>query len=51
MKFFIQDFCETVQARVAKFTMQVDNDILYRGIVTSLFIFFFPIFVRISFFP
>ena len=31
MKFFVKDFCETVQARVVIFE-QVDNDILYRGI-------------------
>ena len=32
MKFFVKDFCETVQARVVIFSMQVDNDVLYRGI-------------------
>ena len=32
MKFFIKDFCETVQARVVIFDMQVDNDVLYREI-------------------
>ena len=32
MKFFIKDFCETVQASVFIFGMQVDNDVLYRGI-------------------
>ena len=32
MKFFVKDFCETVQARVFIFGMQVDNDVLYRGI-------------------
>ena len=32
MKFFDKDFCETVQARVVIFGMQVDNDVLYRGI-------------------
>ena len=32
MKFFIQDFCEIVQAGVVIFGMQVDNDVLYRGI-------------------
>ena len=31
MKFFIKDFCETVQARVVIFGMQVDNDVLYCG--------------------
>ena len=35
MKFFIKDFCATVQARVVIFGMQVDNDILYRGIATQ----------------
>ena len=33
MKFFVEDFCETVQARVFIFGMQVDNDVLYRGIM------------------
>ena len=32
MKFFVKDFCETVQARVVIFGEQVDNDVLYRGI-------------------
>ena len=32
MKFFVKDFCETVQARVVIYGMQVDNDVLYRGI-------------------
>ena len=32
MKFFVKDFSETVQARVVIFGMQVDNDVLYRGI-------------------
>ena len=32
MKFFIKDFCETVQTRVVIFGELVDNDILYRGI-------------------
>ena len=31
MKFFVNAFCETVQARVFIFGMQVDNDVLYRG--------------------
>ena len=31
MKFFVKDFCETVQARGFIFGMQVDNDLLYRG--------------------
>ena len=35
MKFFIKDFCETVQARVVIFGVQVDNDVLYRGIVNQ----------------
>ena len=35
MKFFVKDFCETVQARVFIFGMQVDNDVLYRGIVNQ----------------
>ena len=32
IKFFVKDFCETVQARVFIFGVQVDNDVLYRGI-------------------
>ena len=35
MKFFVKDFCETVQARVVIFGEQVDNDVLYRGIVNQ----------------
>ena len=30
-KFFVKDFCATVQARVVIFGMQVDNDVLYCG--------------------
>ena len=32
---FVKDFSETVQARVFIFGMQVDNDILYRGIANQ----------------
>ena len=36
MKFFVRDFCETVQARVfIIFGVQVDNDVLYRGIANQ----------------
>ena len=35
MKLFVKDFCETVQARVDIFGMQVDNDVLYRGIANQ----------------
>ena len=35
MKFFVKDFCETVQAIVFIFDMQVDNDVLYRGIANQ----------------
>ena len=35
MKFFVKDFCETVQARVVTFGEQVDNDVLYRGIANQ----------------
>ena len=35
MKFFVKDFSETVQARVIIFGMQVDNDVLYRGIANQ----------------
>ena len=36
MKIFFKDFCETVQARVVIFGLQVDNDVLYRGIAKQL---------------
>ena len=35
MKFFVKDFCEIVQARVVIFGMQVDNDVVYRGIANQ----------------
>ena len=35
MKFFVNDFRETVQARVVIFGEQVDNDALYRGIANQ----------------
>ena len=35
MKFFVKDSCETVQARIVIFGMQVDNDILYCGIANQ----------------
>ena len=35
MKFFVKDFCETVQARVVIFGMQVDNDVVYYGIANQ----------------
>ena len=36
MKFFVKDLCEIVQATVLIFGMQVDNDVLYRGIANQL---------------
>ena len=35
MKFFVKDSSETVLARVIIFGMQVDNDVLYPGIVNQ----------------
>ena len=35
IKFFVKDFCETVQARVVIFGMQANNDVLYRGIANQ----------------
>ena len=35
MKYFVKDFCEIVQARVVIFSMQVSNDVLYRGIANQ----------------
>ena len=32
MKFFVKDFSRTIQARVLVFGMQVDDNLLYRGI-------------------
>ena len=38
MKFFVKDFCETMQASVVIFDMQVDNDALYCGIANQPFV-------------
>ena len=35
MKFFVKNFCETVQARVVIFDVQIDNDVLYCGIANQ----------------
>ena len=35
MKVFIKVFCETLQAGVIIFGKQVNNDVLYRGIVNQ----------------
>ena len=35
IKFFVKDFCETVQARVVIFGKQVDNDVLHCGIANQ----------------
>ena len=35
MKFFVKDFCDTVQARVVIFGEQVDNDVFYSGIANQ----------------
>ena len=35
MKFFVKDFCEILQAGVIIFGKQVDNDVLYCGIVNQ----------------
>ena len=35
LKFFVNDFCETVQARLVIFGEQVDNDVLHRGIANQ----------------
>ena len=34
-KFFVKDFCETVQARVVIFGMQIDNGVVYHGIANQ----------------
>ena len=35
MKFFVKDFCETMQAGVIILGMQVNKDVWYRGIVNQ----------------
>ena len=35
MKIIVKDFCEIVQARVVIFGEQVNNDVLYSGIVNQ----------------
>ena len=37
MNVFVIDFCETVQARVVIFGMQVDNYVFYDGIANQPF--------------
>ena len=37
MKFFVKDFCETVQYIVFIFGMQVNNDVLNHGIANQPF--------------
>ena len=50
MKFFVKDFCETVQARVVIFGEQIDKDVLYRGIANQPSP-AYPVFFQFSFFP
>ena len=45
VKFFAKDFCETVQARVVIFGKQVDNDVLYRGIVNQPSLAYFSLYL------
>ena len=47
MKCFVRDCCKTVQARVVIFGKQVDNDVLYRGIVNQPSHAFFPRFEKV----
>ena len=35
MKVFVKEFCGTVQTSVVIFGIQVDNDVLYRGIANQ----------------
>ena len=37
MKYFVKDFCKTVQAGVVIFSMYDDNNILFYGIVNQPF--------------
>ena len=55
MNFFVKDFCETVQARVVIFGMQVDDDVLFCGIAkqpfpaySSLYLSNFPSFYTLN---
>ena len=45
MKFFVKDFCETVQAREVVFGEQLDNDALYRGIANQPFAAYSPLYL------
>ena len=36
MKFFLKDFSTTMQGRILIFGMQVDDDLLYRGVGNKL---------------
>ena len=49
MKVFVKDFCEIVQAGVVIFGKQVDNDVLYRRLGTSLLMLILPCICPISF--
>ena len=52
MKFFVKDFCETVQTIVVIFGMQLNNDVLYPGIANQPSpAYSSPVFVQFSFFP
>ena len=52
MKFFVKDFSLTVQAKVVIFGMQVDNDVLYRGIANQLSPAYSSLYLsQLSFFP
>ena len=45
IKFFVKDICETMQARVVIFGMQVDNDVLYCGIANQPFPAYSPLYL------
>ena len=45
MKVFVKDFCETVEARVVIFGIEVDNDVFYDGIANQLFHVYSPLYL------
>ena len=47
----LKDSFTTMQARIVIFRVQVDDDLLYRGIKNRSILVFFPVFVQFSFSP
>ena len=49
MKFFVKDFCETVQDRIVIFGLQSVNDALYHGIVNQPSHLFSSLYISLDF--